>query len=141
MDHYEVLGCGKESTREEIKRAYHARLLQLHPDKRRGAAPEDDARGEFHRVREAWRVLGHSRSRKEYDATCKQEELEEYDGGDGLVYARLSPDELEETICEDTLAFRCRCGGRYHVEREDLHEDAALQVTCDSCTLVIIVEM
>lgn len=135
MNHYEVLGCNKNSSHKEIKRAYHACLLRFHPDKN-NVSKKDDC--EFHKVQEAWRVLGHSPSRKEYDAICRQEELE---NESDLVYARLAPDKLEETICDDLLVYRCRCGDRYFVQREDLREqNTELRVTCEGCTLIILVE-
>lgn len=135
LNYYEVLGCREDSTQEEIKRAYHRRLLQLHPDKS-GAADVQ----EFHDVKEAWRILGHPQSRKKYDAACKQEQLEKLEE-DSPVYARLSPDDFEESALEDTLFYRCRCGENYFVEREALREkNARLQVMCDGCTLIIIVE-
>ncbi|XP_067208526.1 dnaJ homolog subfamily B member 14-like [Linepithema humile] len=133
MNYYEVLGCNKHSTHEEIKRAYHQRLLRFHPDKNDTANAN-----EFHNVKEAWRILGCPQSRKQYDATCKQEELE---NEDSLIYARLSPSDLEAPAFEDTLFYRCRCGDRYLVERKDLQEkNTILEITCDSCTLVIIIE-
>ncbi|EZA59240.1 hypothetical protein DMN91_007739 [Ooceraea biroi] len=131
MNYYEVLGCNRDSSYKEIKHAYHQRLLQFHPDKNDAT----DNR-EFHDVREAWRVLGHPHSRKEYDAACKQEELEEEDHP---VYERLSPGELEES--DDTFFYRCRCGGCYFVEKDDLREkDTALRVMCDGCTLIIVIQ-
>lgn len=133
MDYYKVLGCSRGATQAEIKRAYHARLLQSHPDKNNA----EDAR-EFHKIKEAWRVLGHEQSRKNYDAACRQQELEK-DAGDDLVYERLSSDKLIKSIF-DTLFFRCRCGDYYFVEPKDLHENLPLRVTCNGCTLIIIVD-
>lgn len=133
LNYYKVLGCSEASTQEEIKRAYHRRLLQFHPDKNDAVDIQD-----FHDVKEAWRVLGHPQSRKKYEAACKQEQLEEEDSP---VYARLSSNDLEESIFEDTLFYRCRCGEKYFVERETLREkNTMLQVMCDGCTLIIIVE-
>ncbi|XP_032686675.1 dnaJ homolog subfamily C member 24-like [Odontomachus brunneus] len=138
VNYYEVLGCAKKSSHEEIKRAYHARLLRFHPDKSNAFEKDDHLRNKFHEVQEAWRVLGHPPSRREYDAVCRQEELE---NENDLVYARLAPDELEETTCDDMLFYRCRCGDRYLVQREDLREqNTELRVTCVGCTLVILVE-
>lgn len=137
MNYYEILGCSKDSTDEEIKRAYRRRLLQFHPDKS-GATDSH----EFHNVTEAWQVLGHPQSRRRYDAACKQEELEDREElEDSPVYARLSPSDFEESVFEDTLFYRCRCGDRYFVERDDLREkNALLHVMCDGCTLIIVVE-
>lgn len=132
-NYYEVLDCNENSTQEEIKRAYHRRLLQFHPDKNDSANIQ-----EFHDVKEAWRILGHPQSRKKYDAICKQKQLEEEDNP---VYARLSPNDLEESVLEDTLFYRCRCGENYSIEREVLQEkNTVLQVMCNGCTLIIIVE-
>ncbi|XP_014485598.1 PREDICTED: dnaJ homolog subfamily C member 24-like [Dinoponera quadriceps] len=135
VNYYEVLGCEKEASHEEIKRAYHERLLRFHPDKN-DASKRDAHR--FHEVQEAWRMLGDPRSRRRYDAVRRQEKLE--DEG-GLVYARLKVDELEESVFGDTLFYRCRCGDRYFVEIEDLSEkNSVLQVNCESCTFIILVE-
>ncbi|CAL1675015.1 unnamed protein product [Lasius platythorax] len=132
MNYYEVLGCNKDSTDEEIKRAYRRRLLQFHPDKS-GATDSH----EFHNVTEAWRILGYPQSRRQYDAACKQEELEDTDGP---VYMHISPSDLEECN-EDLLFYRCRCGDRYFVERDNLRKkNALLQIMCDGCTLTIIVK-
>ncbi|XP_018405181.1 PREDICTED: dnaJ homolog subfamily C member 24-like [Cyphomyrmex costatus] len=133
LNYYKVLGCSNNSTQEEIKHAYHRCLLQFHPDKNDTVDIQ-----EFHDVKEAWRVLGHPQSRKEYDAACKQEQLE---AENSPVYARLTPNDLEESALEDTLFYRCRCGENYLIERESLREkNTMLQVICDGCTLIIIVE-
>ncbi|KAL0112840.1 hypothetical protein PUN28_012245 [Cardiocondyla obscurior] len=133
LNYYKVLGCGENSTQEEIKRAYHRRLLQFHPDKNDTGDIQ-----EFHDVKEAWRILGHPQSRKKYDAACKQEQLEEEDCP---VFARLSPNDLEESALEGTLFYRCRCGENYFVERETLRQkNTVLQVMCDGCTFIIVVE-
>ncbi|TGZ54394.1 dnaJ homolog subfamily B member 14 [Temnothorax longispinosus] len=136
LNYYEVLGCSEESTQEEVKRAYHRRLLQFHPDKNSAADVQ-----EFHDVREAWQILRHRQSRRKYDATCKQEQLEEEEE-DGPVYARLSLDDMEESVFEDMWFYRCRCGDKYFVDRDTLPEkDSLLQVKCNGCTLIIIVEI
>ncbi|XP_072755710.1 DPH4 homolog [Anoplolepis gracilipes] len=137
MNYYEILGCSKDSTDEEIKRAYRRRLLQFHPDK----SGSTDSQ-EFHNVTEAWRVLGQPESRRRYDAVCKQEELEDREKlEDSPVYARLSPSDFEESVLEDTLFYLCRCGSHYFVERDDLREkNVLLHVMCDGCTLIIVVE-
>lgn len=133
LNYYKVLGCSEDSSQEEIKRAYHRCLLQFHPDKNGTVSTQ-----EFHDVKEAWRVLGHAQSRKKYDVVCKQEQFEEEDSP---VYARLSPDDLEESGLEGTLFYRCRCGEHYFIERDTLREkNTTLQVMCDGCTLIIIVE-
>ncbi|XP_011878146.1 PREDICTED: DPH4 homolog [Vollenhovia emeryi] len=133
LNYYKVLRRSQDSTQEELRRAYRQRLLLLHPDK----SGNGEFR-EFEDVREAWRVLGDPTLRRKYDAACRQKCLEEESSP---VYARLSPSDLEESGREDTLLYRCRCGGNYLVGREDLwQKNATLEVTCDGCSLVILVE-
>lgn len=135
LDHYDILGCTKESTYDEIKRAYHSRALLFHPDKR---TQESDSE-KFQRILEAWRILGDSQLREEYDADCKQAEL---DSESILIYAVLRPNELEEaTDDKDALVYRCRCGGVYRVQKQHLREkNCKIHVPCEECTFLVVVE-
>jgi len=133
MNYYEILGCNRNSTHKEIKHAYHQCLLQFHPDKN-----DTTDNRKFHDIREAWHILGHPQLRKEYDATCKQEELEEKDHP---VYEHLSPRDFENSVSDGIFFYRCRCGGYYFVEENDLQEkNTVLQVMCDGCTFIVIVK-
>ncbi|XP_076286999.1 uncharacterized protein LOC143212268 [Lasioglossum baleicum] len=135
IDYYDILGCTKESSTEDIKRAYHALALKYHPDKN---LLEPD-RIKFQRISEAWNVLRDSTSRREYDVVQKQMEL---DSDNAPVHARISVNELE-TIDnkEDTFVYRCRCGGLYAVQKEYIQEENQfVYVPCSECTFVIVVE-
>ncbi|KAL6256067.1 hypothetical protein P5V15_013303 [Pogonomyrmex californicus] len=132
MDCYELLGCNENSTHEELKRAYHERLLQFHPDKNNTNVQK------FFDIKAAWQVLGNPQTRKRYDAVCDQERLEQEAN---LVYAQISSSDLEKSDFENTFFYRCRCGERYLVEPKTLEaKNTRLHVMCDGCTLVIIVE-
>lgn len=62
--YYEALGVRRSASAAEIKSAYLSRVRQLHPDVvGRGA----HAASEYHRVSEAFEVLGDRSRRKEYD--------------------------------------------------------------------------
>jgi hypothetical protein len=61
QDHYATLGAGREEARAEIERRYK-RLARLHHPDRGGDEEEMKA------VNEAWRVLGDTAARREYDA-------------------------------------------------------------------------
>lgn len=58
-NHYEVLGTAADASLEDVRKAYRAAVLRLHPDKAGGdgaqAAVQADA--EFLRIQEAWEVL------------------------------------------------------------------------------------
>ncbi|XP_076764333.1 uncharacterized protein LOC143431458 [Xylocopa sonorina] len=135
MNYYDILGCTEESTSEDIKRAYHALALKFHPDKN---TPEFDSI-KFQQVLEAWHVLRDPKSRKEYDAHRKQEEL---DSESAMMYARISISDLEQMDNnEDMLAYQCRCGGLYCIQREDIQEkNQSICVSCLECTFFIVVE-
>jgi len=60
---YEVLGVAKDSTADEIKRAYRSLAQMWHPDK------GNDDGTIFKRVQEAYDILGDVLRREEYDRT------------------------------------------------------------------------
>jgi curved DNA-binding protein CbpA len=64
VDHYEVLGVGRDADAETIKSAWRYQARRHHPDlaKRRGAPQR------FIRIREAYEVLSDAERRRRYDA-------------------------------------------------------------------------
>ncbi len=68
-NHYEVLGVPTSSSHEEIRRAYHDKARQWHPDRFQEKPPAEAERAEIsmRRVNEAWRVLGDQQRRTTYD--------------------------------------------------------------------------
>ncbi|HEX5170546.1 MAG TPA: molecular chaperone DnaJ [Cyclobacteriaceae bacterium] len=63
-DYYEILGVGKSSSSEEIKKAYRKIAIQYHPDKN----PDNkEAEEKFKEAAEAYEVLSDSEKRAHYD--------------------------------------------------------------------------
>lgn len=60
-DYYEVLGVAKDSSADEIKKAFRRKAVELHPDKQGG----DEAK--FKEVNEAYEVLKDQSKRQRYD--------------------------------------------------------------------------
>jgi len=87
-DCYEVLNVTADSTRGEIRRAYHKLSLQYHPDKVGDKSDEEKAasNAKFLKVSSAYEVLANEKSRQSYDIWVKggrkrrPKPGEEYDG-------------------------------------------------------------
>lgn len=62
--HYKVLGCTRNATKDEIRKAYLNRVKVTHPDKR-------GAKEGFQDVQEAYTVLSNYSTRKEYDQSLQ----------------------------------------------------------------------
>jgi molecular chaperone DnaJ len=63
-DYYEVLGVAKDSTKDDIKKAYRRLAIQNHPDKNPG---DKAAEERFKEATEAYEVLGDDQKRQTYD--------------------------------------------------------------------------
>ena len=63
-DYYEILGVGRDSSEDQIKKAYRKLAMQYHPDRN----PDDKAAEEkFKEASEAYHVLSDSERRAQYD--------------------------------------------------------------------------
>lgn len=135
LNYYEILGCSKESTYENLKQAYRELVLRHHPDK---VSVKETNSEEFQKIDEAWKVLRDPCSRRRYDIQFRQEELE---AESKLVYAKVKTEELNSTGDKDFLSYPCRCGSSYLIDVQELNEkNSLLHVYCEECTFMIIVE-
>ncbi len=65
-DYYEILGVKKDSTAEQIKKAYRSLALSHHPD-RVPAEKKKEAEEQFKEISEAYGVLSDAKKRQMYD--------------------------------------------------------------------------
>jgi hypothetical protein len=77
VNHYDVLGVGRDSSLEEIKQAYHRLAMEYHPDKN----PSPWAAEKMKQINEAYRVLGDPALRSDYDRRT-------FPGTGGNIYSR-----------------------------------------------------
>lgn len=61
---YACLGIARTAKQSDIKKAYYDLSKECHPDRNEGSAR---AAERFHRITEAYKVLGNETSRREYD--------------------------------------------------------------------------
>jgi len=64
MDYYEVLGVKKDSSAQDIKKAYRKLAMKYHPDRNKG---DKEAEEKFKKISEAYAVLSDTEKRKQYD--------------------------------------------------------------------------
>jgi molecular chaperone DnaJ len=62
--YYEVLGCSRGATTDDVRKAYRREALKHHPDRNQGNA---DAEGRLKEVNEAYTVLSDEQKRQVYD--------------------------------------------------------------------------
>lgn len=76
-DYYEVLGVNKNSSEEEIKKAYRKLARQYHPDVNK----EPDAETKFKEVKEAYDTLSDSQKKARYDQFGHEDPTAGFGGG------------------------------------------------------------
>ncbi len=62
-DYYQVLGVGRRSSDEEIKKAFRKLAMEYHPDRNKDAGASE----RFKEINEAYQVLSDSKKRRNYD--------------------------------------------------------------------------
>ncbi|KAJ3041488.1 DnaJ sub C member 7 [Rhizophlyctis rosea] len=69
-DYYKILGCGRDASDSEIKKAYRKAALQYHPDKNSSLTEEEKvvAEGKFKEIGEAYAVLSDPRKKELFDS-------------------------------------------------------------------------
>lgn len=72
VDHYAVLECSPSNTPEQLKKAYHEKLRQFHPDKRPWSAG-DYGQQVTQSLNEAWEALRFPALREAYDVIWHRE--------------------------------------------------------------------
>ncbi len=77
-DYYDVLGVSKNSTQEEIKKAYKKLAKKYHPD----ISKEKDAEEHLKKINEAYTVLSDTQKRQQYDT---------YGSAEGFGQGRQGP--------------------------------------------------
>jgi molecular chaperone DnaJ len=63
-DYYQILGIGRDSSQEDIKKAYRQLAMKYHPDKNPG---DSAAESKFKEISEAYDTLSDPQKKKEYD--------------------------------------------------------------------------
>lgn len=92
QDYYAILGLARDSSEEEIKRAYYQAAQKLHPDKNTAAGETELFLG----VQQAYEVLSNPKRRAQYDATLPPEEKPSLPYIHRVLYSRPNLVHLDE---------------------------------------------
>ena len=68
-DYYRLLDVERETSGEEIKKAYRKLAFQYHPDRNQG---DPGCEERLKEVNEAYQILGDEEKRRRYDLLCQQ---------------------------------------------------------------------
>lgn len=127
---YEILGIQTNATEFDIRQAYKRRLLETHPDKPHGS------RSAFDSVHAAYNELTAPASSLTEQCKCCSD---------------LPPTVIAETVSlyddmdifedENIACYPCRCGDNFELPLSDSIEHASVVVTCNGCSLSIVVEI
>ena len=126
-DYYELLGCSREASVDEIRKAYKREALKHHPDRNPG---DSSAEAKFKQVNEAYQVLSDEQKRQVYDQ-FGHAGLEGGGGFDGVgdVFSHMQ-DLFAEMFSGGGFGFGGGGGGRQRQARrgENLRVQARLSL-------------
>lgn len=135
VDYYLVLGIQRTSTDQEIKHAYHRKLLSLHPDKvpvgRDTAQRPQDFDAAL--LKEAYQVLSSPHLRQQHDELLVSKQPDRTPSGQRPAQVVSLEDFDESPSREGEWIFECRCGSSYRITEAQMEDDVHL-IGCDGCS-------
>jgi diphthamide biosynthesis protein 4 len=134
LDYYQILETSSSAPPSDIKLAYHALLLQHHPDKNirnSNPVPIDIAL-----IKNAYLTLSSPISRAQYDASLNQRKQESLVPRPAQIVSLEDFTQIDSQGSCDRWEYPCRCGGSYRITETDMEKGFHL-VGCRNCSEVI----
>lgn len=133
-DLYSILECESNVTHADMKRQYQKLILKYHPDKSVEASVEQ--RTKFLQVVDAWKILGDSEKRKQYDAQYFSSKIED----SPIIYDVIDVKDLIFDEDSKLSLYNCRCGGHFEIFRDDVNGEDT-HISCNECSLAVLVKV
>jgi molecular chaperone DnaJ len=124
---YSILGVAKDATQDEIKKAYRNLARKYHPDKNPGNA---EAENKFKEAAEAYRVLGDTDLRAQYDRSENKGSTRiPEDASDvfGDLFGTNRKKAKERTRNDSTASEKKRPASRYQERGDDFRYELELE--------------
>ena len=126
MDCYKILEIEPSATSEEIKKAYQEKALIYHPDK-------SGSEEKFHLIDRAYKILRDPEKRRLHDS----ERIQNLDHL--IIHETVSRRELNYDESSKEYTHRCKCGNNYLLDCEEYNSDDEIILSCDECSLNILI--
>ena len=137
---YKILHCNENASQEDLKANYQELILQYHPDK---SYSQDDTTDMFVKINKAWKILGDSKLREQFDLRWNERCLanswpiqENVGISDFILLQSDTGEQTEGNEDFDMYSYNCRCGGQFLLSSTDIQLKFDI-VCCDSCSLAM----
>jgi diphthamide biosynthesis protein 4 len=139
-----------DASEPEIKAAYHRALLRYHPDKNVVTSPAPLQNGDHDStqdtattaqnpsislLKEAYLTLSTPSLRASYDTSLQSPSAKKVSSRPAHIVSLEDFNEIQDHEVTE-WNYRCRCGGVYRIQEEQLMNDAHL-IGCDGCSEVV----
>lgn len=132
MNYYDILQVPKDASESDIKKAYQELARKYHPDK---LSTNQSTNEEFLKIDQAYKVLRDAEARKIYDSKIFQQSAPHI-----IIHDTVARNQFSFEEEEDVYYFQCKCGSFYILDNENLKSKEDVILSCDECSLNILVK-
>ncbi|KAG5678556.1 hypothetical protein PVAND_008221 [Polypedilum vanderplanki] len=131
MNYYQILQVSKNATQEEIKQAYQNLVRKHHPDKNL----ENEGSEKFLEIDKAYKIIKDPALRKIYDSELFQKESSHL-----IIHNSVTKKDFTYDEEENIYYYECKCGSFYTIDNNDNSTSEDIILSCDECSLNILVK-
>ncbi|KAF2009168.1 DnaJ-domain-containing protein [Aaosphaeria arxii CBS 175.79] len=122
-DPYAALGVPKDATSATIKSTYRKLVLKCHPDKVTDPTLKLQKQEEFHKIQQAYELIGDDEKRQTYDAEVRLEQLRKEKAARGGPDPRTARYETRTAAPAGAATYTTSTQPRYEERRPSRYDD------------------